>query len=228
LWLTLSNGSESGEVSSLAFNNEKMLVSVLTADFMSSSSFNHAIKLWNITAGTLQAILHGHTSYLLGVAFIKGDLLASSSFDEIKTWNTTTRREIRTLQHSRSMQTLSCVAFNKNGLLASGSRSGNISLWNATTKNLIKSWNGDSTVSSLAFNNESSVLASADSFGVIKLWSVNIVGLLRTVVAHRSAVTSLAFNKNNMLASGSWDEEIKLWDTNTGDLLRTMKGSQGY
>jgi WD40 repeat protein len=233
---SLMTGPEQAQVSSLAFDSGNVLASVLTEDFLSTNSFEHAINLWDTRSGALLDTLYGHASYVFSVAFNREGLLASGSSDDIRVWNVTDRdkghQKLRSVLRS-SEDTFVSIAFYDN-VLASGSSVGSLRLWNASTGDLMRTLCGPmpaKIVSSVAFNSDGAVLASGDSFGCIQLWDVATGALLRTMSsAHQSPVTSIAFSHGrvHMLASGSWDFDIKLWSTESGELLRILHANGSY
>ena len=246
---SLGNDSEAvraGEVSSLAFNSKaNMLASVLSVDFMTSNSFEHAIQVWSTSSGALLDTLHGHNSYVFSVAFSGQGLLASGSWQDMRVWDVQAKGQAKLLRTvGTPSDTFSSVAFEPDTkLLASGSLDGTLRLWNATTGRLLTTLiaeaeaagaGADGMVSSVAFSRAGSMLASGHSSGTIRLWDVWASGGRHTVrpraawTAHKSPVTSMAFNAEMLLASGSWDPDIKLWDCESGEVLRTLHGNSSY
>lgn len=241
---SLSNGSESvrpGEVSSLAFSSKAdMLASALSVDFMTSDSFEHAIKLWSTSSGALLDTLHGHDSYVLSVAFNRQGLLASGSWEDVRVWDVQAKDRPKLLRTvKRPSDTFSSVALDPdNNLVASGSLDGTTRLWNATTGHLLRTLSeptplGQAIISSVAFSRGGSVLATGDSSGTIRLWDVagdgdGPSGPRAVWSGHKSPITSIAFNAKTWLASGSWGPDIKLWDCESAELLRTLHGNSSY
>ena len=137
------------------------------------------------------------------------------------------------------------VAFDANGLLASGSIDNTIKLWNTATGTMTKTLAGHTSfVSSLAFDNKG-LLASGSWDKTIKLWNTATGTLVNTLqdpndvntsqdpeninpVAVRFLVVSLAFDNKGLLASGQSPGGraygvIKLWNTATGKLINTLQ-----
>jgi WD40 repeat protein len=80
--------------------------------------------------------------------------------------------------HSDSIQ---CVAFDQNGLLASGSRDNTIMLWNTKTKQLLNTLEGHTgPVSCVAFD-KNGLLASGSLDNTIKLWNTTTGQLIKNL-----------------------------------------------
>jgi WD40 repeat protein len=90
---------------------------------------------------------------------------------------------------------------------------------------LLRSLEGPSSVTAMAFSLDGRTLASGSIDDTIKLWDMASGKLLRTIEGHSSYVASIAFSLDGRtLASGSSDDTIKLWEMASGRLLRTLEG----
>jgi WD40 repeat protein len=112
-----------------------------------------------------------------------------------------------------------------NGLLASGSKDGEIMIWNVTKKSPLYipighiTWIRALTV----INNE--YLASCSRDKTIKLWSLVTYDEVRSWKASDHKLLSLAFNpKLNVLVSGGDDNKIKVWDSRLWTNITTKSG----
>ena len=106
---------------------------------LASGSWDHTIRLWDITTGQHLKVLTGHTLTVWSVAFSPDGLtLASGSQDEtIRLWNIATGAQIATLTgHTAPVKS---VAFSPNGVtLASGSMDSTVRLWDLTSPMLLR------------------------------------------------------------------------------------------
>ena len=122
------------------------------------------------------------------------------------------------------------IAFNPDGtILASGSSSKTIMLWNIETgKQICEPLTGhNSAVQSITFSPDGLVLASAGANNNIRLWdTVTCQQIGETLSGHTDRISTLAFNQDGKtLASGSWDTTIILWDIKTREKIKTLTSS---
>ena len=130
------------------------------------------IWLYDTATGQEVALLTGHSSWVLSVAFSPDSrTLASGSSDEtIRLWDAVTGAEQRTLTgHSDWVWS---VAFSPDGrTIASGSRDGTIRLWDAGMGEEKRTLMGHSGgVLSVAFSPDGRTIASGSGDDTIRLW----------------------------------------------------------
>jgi len=131
------------------------------------------------------------------------------------------------------------LAFDRSGLLASGSDDKTIKLWNITATKCIKTLRGHTlSVCTVAFSSIG-LLASGSRDNTIKLWSTTTFDCLKTLTGQHSSVTSIAFSDEGILASGAeniYDTYINnvnadrttwLWNTTTGKRIRSLGNEYG-
>jgi WD40 repeat protein len=99
-------------------------------------------------------------------------------------------------------------------LLATGSRSGRIDLWDVNTRALVRQMHGHiSLISVMALSPDGRTLATASCDGSIKLWDGGTGRELRTIYRQEEWMYALAFSPDgNTLASGGGDELLRLWE----------------
>ncbi len=96
------------------------------------------IKLFDTTTGQLIGDLTGHRKGVVGVAFnADGSLLISGGMDgQVKTWDPSTQKELKSLLHSKNGGTLFSVAMSPNGKLAA-SASSTLKVWDLESGNAL-------------------------------------------------------------------------------------------
>jgi WD40 repeat protein len=99
-------------------------------------------------------------------------------------------------------------------LVAFGGQSGDVEIWNTSSRRLVKTLTGPTgAVAALAFNPSGTVLASAGQDSLIHLWSVPGFHPLARLTGSGDTVYSLAFgSRGRILVSASGDGAIRLWD----------------
>ncbi|MBN1221083.1 MAG: hypothetical protein JXM69_19330 [Anaerolineae bacterium] len=101
--------------------------------------------------------------------------------------------------------------------------------WNATTGELLGSWNvGVGVLRNTALAPDGMILASALEDGQVGLWDIESGRLLETLEGRLEAkklVTGLAFSPDGaLLASTATGNTIRLWEVKTTNLLYTLPG----
>ncbi|KIJ53127.1 hypothetical protein M422DRAFT_78551, partial [Sphaerobolus stellatus SS14] len=171
-----------------------------------------------------QAILPGHTSLVLSVAFSPdGKRIASGSCDNtIRIWDAETGENVGKPLKGHTSWVLS-VAFSPDGkCIASGSADNTIRIWDAETgeNNVGEPLKGHtSLVLSVAFSPDGKCIASGSHDNTIRIWDAETgenVG--EPLKGHTSWVLSVAFSPDGKhIASGSHDHTIRIWDVESGE-----------
>jgi hypothetical protein len=207
-----------------------------TNNVMATAYNDTTVRLWDVTTGGQRAVLQGHTSPVLTLAFSPdGSLLASGSGDEatntdsvIRLWDVGTNQTTAVLEgHTAPIRAL---AFSPDGtLLASAGLDGIVRLWDVVSATLARELAGhDGPVLAAAFNPAGTRLATAGEDGIIRLWDLE-TGEALEYEGHESPVDALAFSPDgSLLASAGGalpdpgDNTVHLWDVAAGELAATL------
>ena len=119
------------------------------------------------------------------------------------------------------------IAFSPNGkLLANGSLTGEIRLWNINSGRLIRKLTDQyGFIKSLSFSPDGELLASGSDDGSILVWDIE-TGRYEPFLAERMrGISCLSFSSDGkMLLGGSVNGDIHLFDVETRNTLRTFTG----
>jgi WD40 repeat protein len=202
---------------------------------LATGSANHSIRLWDLDSGECLKTLHGHTNWVLSVAFspLKQApperarlLLASCGFDRtVRLWDVASGKCVHILKgHTNWVRS---VQFSPDGYtLASCSFDRTIRLWDIATGECQQILEGHTErLFTAVFSPTGHTLASAGDDLVIRLWDVRTGINTQTFEAHSERIWSIAFSPDGkLLASGSGDRTVQLWDVTTGERIQTLRG----
>ena len=110
-------------------------------------------------------------------------------------------------------------------LLATGTLSGDVQLWDARSGARRGVLHGDNEVRSLAFDPEGQRLAAGRRNRSIVLFSVRSREVLATFEGHESLVSCLTFSPDgSRFVSGSYDGTLRVWSPDSAESLLTLHG----
>ncbi len=144
----------------------------------------------------------------------KGDLLAAIEPGRVSLWHIPSKTLVRTSKEH--LGTLRCASFSPDGdLLAIGTMSGALHLWDTTTGRLRRSLMPTGTgcaIRSLDFSPDGQVLASSGVDGNINLWEVRTGRHLNTLRGHTQQIWQVAFTPDGKtLLSAGDDGTLRFW-----------------
>jgi WD40 repeat protein/transcriptional regulator with XRE-family HTH domain len=207
--LHLAWQAHTNTVKSLAFSPDERT--------LATSSWDGAIKLWDLERGAL--LWTGwQTSSIQRLAFAPdGRTLASGGDDAvIRLWDAHSGKQLQTLTgHSGPVHAL---AWSPNGrLLASGGFDQQIRLWDQplaqpeTSEQILAGHTN--LVLGLTFGPDERTIASASWDRTVKLWDVESHRLRKTLTGHTDKVLAVTWSPDGRLvASCGLDHTIWLWD----------------
>ena len=106
-------------------------------------------------------------------------------------------------------------------ILATGSRSGRIDLWDVNTRALVRQMHGHiGLISVMVLSPDGRTLASASCDGSIKLWDSGTGRELRTLYRQEQWMYALAFSPDgNTLASAGMNGGLRLWEASSKETM---------
>ncbi|KAJ1675245.1 WD repeat-containing protein 61 [Spiromyces aspiralis] len=203
-----------------------------------STSMDNAINVWSLESSTLIKKIPAGAINAWTARFTKDGKKVVSGTDKgtIKLWSIESGRELETYDTTRPQFTLSVAISHDNTLLACGSDSGIVSVFNIESWRLKCTLMGEwtdgqefagrravlaaalppthsSAVRSLAFSPSSTLLISASDDGCIQAYDMSSGNNIMSLTGHKGPVYSVTPHPNSsLLVSGSQDKEVKLWD----------------
>ena len=117
------------------------------------------------------------------------------------------------------------LAFSTDGkLLASGTGTGSVKLWDVASGTLARSLEGHTSwASAVAFSPDGRTLASGGHDNTVRLWKVRTGECLEKLSALEFAVLSATCSPDGKtIASGHNNSSLRVWDAATGELVRTI------
>src|SRR5947207_6725232 len=157
-------------------------------------------------------------------------VLAVSRDGQVELISPDTRGLIRKL--AADIGRINDVSFSNDGtFIAAGggqtARVGQVKIWNATTGELVKSFQGHKdAIYSVAISPNKQFLATGSYDQKIILWDIATGKLIKELEGHNGSVTDLSFRPDGkVLASASADRTVKLWDVASGKRLDTFSES---
>lgn len=206
-WQNVGSDASSGYA---AWSTHGMIVKAFSPDSAQMASigrWDNSVFLWNVRDGSLQAsFMHRESSVLDPENKDKNKKILENPYQNI--YN---------------------VVYSHDGsMLASVGTDGVIRIWNATSHELIKSFEGyDWMMGGVKFSPDDQKIAFYWKYSIYLL-ELNTGKVLRKFDGHADRVTALIFSPDgSKLASGSQDKSVRIWDIESGKLLKTLSGHKG-
>lgn len=213
---------KSNIVAALAFSPDSQRLATANGD--------NVVKVYDLAKRAVVMTIP-HDTPVLTIAYSRDrKFLVTGSQDssEVKLWDATNGRELRTFKgHHGSIWS---TAFSPNGkILATSGDDGVAKLWNLETGEELATLRGHALlVDGLAFSPDGNTLATGSWDKQVKLWHVTPKRSGEEIKGHSNWIRALAFAPDSQrLATASDDQTIKLWDVAKQQELLTLHGHKG-
>lgn len=194
------------EVDLVKFSNDgKYLLST-------SHMFDHSIKIWDVTKGTLYKTLKADASVRDAMFSPNGDLIISVSWQgKIIVWNAQTGERIKI---HRMVAVIDRAAISPNGvLLAIGGSPNGLQIFDIQSDSIVMTLEGYVKSNTLTFSADNNYLLSASGDNTVRMWDLRTKKQIRIWEGHQWAVSSVCFHPDKKrFVSASNDGDVRLWD----------------
>jgi WD40 repeat protein/transcriptional regulator with XRE-family HTH domain len=231
-----ANNGQCSTTLRLAIRRAASIVFNPEGTMLAGGGYNGTVEVWQIEEKCSPRRIRtfqDHSTWISGVAFGPGGLLASISYNgNARLWNVGNGKCLSTFQgYSR---VISALAFSPDGsLLVHGDNNGVLKVWEigeageSTCRSTFRGHEG--RIWSVAFSPDGKTFASGGDDLDIKRWDVYTGEHLKTFHGHATMVWSVAFSPDGqMLASSGFDHSVKLWDLNHEDDEESLEILSGH
>ena len=202
---------------------------------LASSSQNKIIKIWNLTNGSCEQTLIGHSNWVYCLLELPNLMLLSGSFDSsIGVWDISQKdkKELRfyhQIKNDKQSYAYCMTLINVNELAVSSYKDINIcSFDNITNKsfNVIKTLIGHNNwVNDIKLlNNSKDLLISCSDDRDCRLWNISQGNCLRVFQGHSRCIASIQILSEKIFVSAS--VEIIFWNIDSSEAIHSIQPDQ--
>lgn len=202
-----------------------------------SGSADKSVRLWDVATGNQSQEWIGHEHPIVGVAIFDQDKKAVSVDQQglFKVWSLASGSlELEWHMSNETVTSMSCCA--NRSILAVGTASGSVSIWNVRDGAMLSSREGDAGISHLRFSPDGKFIAlTKEKSSVIEVWksadlmSNSSASAVATLLAGNvDVVNSISFSADSRrLVSSGRDESVRIYDHALGHELLNLHIARG-
>jgi WD40 repeat protein len=201
-------------------------VAVLPDGRVISSSFDGAMRVWDVESGQVLATLTGHQGSVRTVAVLpEGRVVSGSRDTTMRVWDVESGQVLATLTgHKGSIRT---VAVLPDGRVVSGSSDCTLRVWDVASGQVLATLTGhQGAVNAVAVLPDGRVV-SGSSDCTLRVWDVESGQALTTLQCLHDYVFAVAVLPDGRIVSGSSGGTVRVWDVESGQALTTLQDYQG-
>ena len=177
------------------------------------------VCIWNLTTYELKYNLSGHSDWILTLAKLDGNLLASGSQDfSVIIWDLANGKQLfKMTGHSFWVFTMAKL----DGPLLASRSFGELIIWNVTSGNQVCMQPFEAGLAYPALTRlDGNLLAVANPVGwdSIEIWNATSCSMLFTMKGDYHEVTQLVNLNSGLMASGGLGPSVDLWNVKTGQM----------
>jgi tricorn protease-like protein len=191
------------DVNSVAFSSD--------GKHVVSGSNDGTIRIWNIETGEQPRTLLGHDNWVLSVATNGTHVVSGSADSTVRIWDFETGDQVGGPLTGHTDLIWSVVISDTRGWIISGSSDRTVRIWDVQTRSLIKQFDAEGEVYSVAVSEEGNKIAAAAG-NVVLIWDMNALDakplLLRSLI--NGPVKSVALSRDGQFLSVSGREDMTM------------------
>jgi hypothetical protein len=198
-------------------------------DVVATCGYNdHHVRVLEVATGRELAVLQGHQSEVLRLAFSPdGRRLASGGNDPfVKIWNTANWKESTTLKNL--LPRILGLAYSPNSQHLAVVASDRISIWEVGDHPQVITVMEQPQLTSVEFSRDGQTLATAGADRLVRTWNAKNGQPIATLTGHTDRVIDATFSPDGRtLASCGMDGTVRLWDLLTQEELAVLRDHTG-
>jgi WD40 repeat protein len=194
---------------------------LITAD----NSPTNTVRLWDLQSGATTRLFGEPAGQTLALTFLANGWLAAAGDDrKVRLWNIETGQLVKALEGSNE-GVRHLVAVPNSSILIAGGFGKQVTVWDALTGEVLKTWAGE-TLNSLTWVPGTEHVLAASPDLLVREIDFRTGVLQRTFSGHTTSVTSsVAFSPDGQyLLSSGVEAAIRIWNRTNGQLTRVFTG----